>query len=111
MSKPRGQKAPRRFLQMTVLNLRPPVRERGWFGYFGSNRGTMTAISLRTSSWLATAILPITFLIFPADATTTCPVEQSKAIEKARRGFDAGDPEKGGAALVCLAEAVATLGA
>ncbi len=71
----------------------------------------MTARNLRPSLLLATAVLPIIFLIFPADATTTSPAEQSKAIEQARKGLDASDSERNRAAFACLTEAVATLGA
>lgn len=66
----------------------------------------MTARLFRSSLLFATAFLPISFLVPPAHATTTCPPDPAGAVAEAREALEAKDTSKDRAALACLVEAV-----
>lgn len=101
MSKPRGQKAPRRFLVVAVSNSRPPDRAVCWLFTAGG--------LVRGFGFFIAVLIAAAFLLVDAGRADECPKDTGAAVESARTALKANDSEQDRHALECLIKAVATL--
>lgn len=108
MSKPRGQKAPRRSLSIAVLNSRPPASiwcRSGWL--FAANGGRLRTVTIATASAMLMGSCLASSTTFAATeiANDVCAGDTRMAVARARQALHDDDRE----ALACLVEAVAAL--
>lgn len=111
MSKPRGQKAPRRFLVVAVLNSRPPAVDIDWSGGYWLQRGTMrTGLSATACAMLiGLCVASSPPEAAAASASSLCAKDTRTAIATARSALEKVDVANDRDALVCLVDAVAAL--
>lgn len=103
MSKPRGQKTPRRSLVSAVINSRPPDSGAKVWSAIADDGGALKAAAFATLIILNIA----TTAIDAAHAQAQCPVRATEALDEAQKILQGDDQTKLDAALACITLALA----
>jgi hypothetical protein len=116
MSKPRGQKAPRRFSVISGFELPATSQQSAlvwWlFGYCQRREMKTARFTVRIAAGIVVfACFVVVSAVLPVKAAMPCPSDTSKSIERAREALRTDNPAGDRAALACLVEAVAAIDA